>query len=79
MEKIKKRHGEIPRDREVVPYCSSLNEAASARMALLLRAKGITKVCPLECGILRIVRHEAGEGQTILSRGFHSRNDLKSR
>jgi rhodanese-related sulfurtransferase len=39
------------RDRDVVLYCSWPNEATSARVALLLRAKGITRVRPLEGGI----------------------------
>jgi mRNA-degrading endonuclease RelE of RelBE toxin-antitoxin system/rhodanese-related sulfurtransferase len=51
MEEIEERHGEIPRDRDVVLYCSWPNEATSARVALLLRAKGITRVRPLEGGI----------------------------
>ena len=37
---------EILRDRDVVLYCS--NEATSARVALLPRAKGITRVRPLK-------------------------------
>jgi len=38
---------EIPRDREVILYCSCPNEVTSARVAQLLRNKGITKVRPL--------------------------------
>ncbi len=39
MEEIEERHGEIPPDRDVVLDCSRPNEATSARVALLLRAK----------------------------------------
>ncbi len=48
---VEKRHGEIPRDREVVVYCSCPNEITAAKVALLLRRKGIKKVRPLLGGI----------------------------
>ncbi|MGH9664062.1 MAG: rhodanese-like domain-containing protein, partial [Bryobacteraceae bacterium] len=41
---------QVPRDRDVVLYCSCPNEAAAAKAALLLRARGITRVRPLEGG-----------------------------
>jgi membrane protein DedA with SNARE-associated domain/rhodanese-related sulfurtransferase len=44
------RHKEIPRDRDVVLYCTCPNEASSARAALLLKKHGITRVRPLEGG-----------------------------
>jgi membrane protein DedA with SNARE-associated domain/rhodanese-related sulfurtransferase len=44
-------HQEIPRDRDVVLYCSCPNEATAARTALLLRRRGITRVRPLAGGI----------------------------
>ena len=37
--------------REVVLYCACPNEATSARVALLLKRKGITRVRPLEGGL----------------------------
>jgi membrane protein DedA with SNARE-associated domain/rhodanese-related sulfurtransferase len=37
----------IPRDREIILYCTCPNEAASARAALLLKSHGITHVRPL--------------------------------
>jgi rhodanese-related sulfurtransferase len=40
----------IPRDREVILYCSCPNEAASAHAALLLKSHGITHVRPLQGG-----------------------------
>jgi rhodanese-related sulfurtransferase len=51
MEELEKRHEEIPRDRDMVLYCSWPNEATSARVALLLQKKGITRVRPLAGGI----------------------------
>src|SRR5262249_28302499 len=48
---VENRHGEIPRDRDVIVYCSCPNEVTSARVALLLRRKGITRVRPLLGGI----------------------------
>ena len=43
--------GEIPRDREVVVYCSCPNEASAVKVALLLRERGIRRVRPLAGGI----------------------------
>jgi membrane protein DedA with SNARE-associated domain/rhodanese-related sulfurtransferase len=48
---IEKRQGEIPRDREIVVYCACPNEVTSARVALMLRKKGFTRVRPLLGGI----------------------------
>jgi membrane protein DedA with SNARE-associated domain/rhodanese-related sulfurtransferase len=42
---------EIPRDREVIVYCSCPNEAGSARLALLLQRQGIKRARPLLGGI----------------------------
>jgi membrane protein DedA with SNARE-associated domain/rhodanese-related sulfurtransferase len=51
LDDIEKRHHEIPRDRDVVVYCSCPNEVSSARVALLLHRKGFTRVRPLLGGI----------------------------
>ena len=51
VEEVESRHHEIPRDREVIVYCSCPNEVSSARVALLLHRKGITRVRPLLGGI----------------------------
>ena len=51
MEELKLRHQEIPRDRDIVLYCSCPNEVSSARMALLLHRNGIVRVRPLLGGI----------------------------
>jgi len=51
MEEVERRQQEIPRDRDIILYCSCPNEAGSARVALLLHRKGITRVRPLRGGI----------------------------
>ncbi len=48
---LETRHQEIPRDRDVVLYCSCPNEATAVRTALRLRKRGITRVRPLVGGI----------------------------
>lgn len=42
---------EIPRDRDIVVYCSCPNEATAARIALQLQRSGITRVRPLLGGL----------------------------
>ena len=51
MEEIDYRHHEIPRDRDIVLYCTCPNEVSSARTAFLLKKKGIHRVRPLEGGL----------------------------
>ena len=51
MEEIEYRHHEIPRDRDIVLYCTCPNEVSSARTAFLLKKKGIHRVRPLEGGL----------------------------
>jgi len=51
MEEVKLRQHEIPRDRDIILYCSCPNEVSSARMALLLHRNGILRVRPLLGGI----------------------------
>ncbi|MGA2052472.1 MAG: rhodanese-like domain-containing protein [Opitutales bacterium] len=50
-DEVRRRHGEIPRDRDIVVYCTCPNEATAARMALFLQQKGIKRVRPLLGGI----------------------------
>ena len=50
-QEMEKRHQEIPRDREVVLYCSCPNEASAARAGMTLYRRGITRVHPLLGGI----------------------------
>jgi membrane protein DedA with SNARE-associated domain/rhodanese-related sulfurtransferase len=51
IDEVESRLQEIPRDREVVVYCSCPNEVSSARVALSLHRKGLTRVRPLLGGI----------------------------
>jgi len=50
IDELESRHGEIPRERDIVLYCTCPNEATSGRMALLLRSRGIIRVRPLMGG-----------------------------
>lgn len=59
----------IPRDREIVLFCSCPNEASSAQMALRLRHLGITRIRPLAGGLagwrasgFPLQRTDSGEG-----------------
>jgi membrane protein DedA with SNARE-associated domain/rhodanese-related sulfurtransferase len=45
------RNAEIPRDREVVLYCTCPSEATSAKVAMDLKKIGITRVRPLAGGL----------------------------
>src|SRR2546425_4940129 len=51
IEELQARHHEIPRDRDIILYCSCPNAVSSARMALLLHRNGILRVRPLLGGI----------------------------
>jgi rhodanese-related sulfurtransferase len=50
-EELEQRHHEILRHQDVILFCACPNEATAAKMALLLRSKGITRVRPLLGGI----------------------------
>ena len=50
-EELEHRHHEISRHQDVILLCACPNEATAAKMALLLRRKGIMKVRPLAGGI----------------------------
>jgi membrane protein DedA with SNARE-associated domain/rhodanese-related sulfurtransferase len=47
---LEEAHEVIPRDREIVLFCACPNEVTAARLALLLRRKGITRIRPLAGG-----------------------------
>ena len=51
VEDLEHRHHEIPRDRDVILFCACPNEVTAARMALLLKRNGITRVRPLAGGV----------------------------
>jgi membrane protein DedA with SNARE-associated domain/rhodanese-related sulfurtransferase len=50
-EELEQRHHEIPRHQDVILFCACPNEATAAKMTLMLRKKGITRVRPLAGGI----------------------------
>jgi membrane protein DedA with SNARE-associated domain len=47
LEELQRRNQEIPRDRDIILYCSCPNEVTSARVALQLRQEGVLRVRPL--------------------------------
>jgi membrane protein DedA with SNARE-associated domain/rhodanese-related sulfurtransferase len=51
MDEVDGRLLEIPRDRDVILYCSCPNEVSSARIALRLQRRGFSRVRPLLGGI----------------------------
>jgi membrane protein DedA with SNARE-associated domain/rhodanese-related sulfurtransferase len=50
-QELQERNDRLPRDREIVLYCTCPNEATSARLAILLRKQGIQQIRPLEGGL----------------------------
>ena len=50
-EELKERHTMIPRDRDVVLYCTCPSEETSAKVALELRKLGVRRVRPLRGGL----------------------------
>jgi membrane protein DedA with SNARE-associated domain/rhodanese-related sulfurtransferase len=51
LDEIDQRRNELPRDRDIIVYCSCPNEVTSARAALQLHRKGFTRVRPLLGGL----------------------------
>jgi len=51
MDEIDVRQNEIPRDCEIILYCSCPNEVSSARIALRLQRRGFSRVRPLQGGL----------------------------
>ncbi len=50
-DELKQRHALIPRDRDVVLYCTCPSEETSAKVALELRRLGVRRVRPLRGGL----------------------------
>src|ERR1051326_6827785 len=80
MDEIEKRQYDLPRDRDIIVYCSCPNEVSSAKVALRLQRKGFTRIRPLLGGIdawreqrhpmephSRIVTDVAGSGPISLN------------
>lgn len=51
LEDLARRHGELPRSRDLVLYCACPADAASAQGVMLLQRKGFTRVWPLAGGL----------------------------
>ena len=51
VDQIESQQNALPRDREIIVYCSCPNEVSSARVALALQRRGFTRVRPLLGGI----------------------------
>jgi membrane protein DedA with SNARE-associated domain/rhodanese-related sulfurtransferase len=51
MDQIENQQNALPRDREIIVYCSCPNEVSSARVALALQRRGFQRVRPLLGGI----------------------------
>jgi rhodanese-related sulfurtransferase len=49
-EELSTRLQEIPRDHEIILYCTCPNESTSARLAMQLKQAGLTRVRPLTGG-----------------------------
>jgi membrane protein DedA with SNARE-associated domain/rhodanese-related sulfurtransferase len=50
-QELERTNDRLPRDREIILFCTCPNEATSARVALLLRRQGIRRIRPLEGGL----------------------------
>jgi len=50
-QELEQKNDRLPRDREVILYCTCPNEATSARLALLLRRHGVKHIRPLQGGL----------------------------
>jgi rhodanese-related sulfurtransferase len=57
VEEVDLRQQEIPRDRDIILYCSCPNEVSSARVALRLHRNGILRVRPLLGGVDAWIGH----------------------
>jgi membrane protein DedA with SNARE-associated domain/rhodanese-related sulfurtransferase len=51
LEEVDHKLASLPRDREIVVYCTCPNEASAARVARVLMDRGFTRVRPLEGGL----------------------------
>jgi rhodanese-related sulfurtransferase len=51
LHEVQQHVSDLPRDREIVAYCTCPNEASAAQVAKLLMDSGFRKVRPLEGGL----------------------------
>ncbi len=66
LDQLDVRHPEIPRDREIVLFCSCPNEASAAQVAFQLKRRGVERVRPLAGGLT--AWREAGHPVETLAR-----------
>ena len=50
-QELREKNDKLPRDRQIVLYCTCPNEATSAQLAILLRKQGIQHISPLQGGL----------------------------
>jgi rhodanese-related sulfurtransferase len=50
-QELREKNDKLPRDRQIVLYCTCPNEATSAQLAILLRKQGIQQIRPLQGGL----------------------------
>jgi membrane protein DedA with SNARE-associated domain/rhodanese-related sulfurtransferase len=50
-QELREKNDKLPRDRQIVLYCTCPNEATSAQLAILLRKQGIQHIRPLQGGL----------------------------
>jgi rhodanese-related sulfurtransferase len=50
-QELERTSDRLPRDREIILFCTCPNEATSAQVALLLRRQGIRRIRPLKGGL----------------------------
>jgi membrane protein DedA with SNARE-associated domain/rhodanese-related sulfurtransferase len=48
---LRQKNDKLPRDRQIILYCTCPNEATSAQVAILLRKQGIQQIRPLQGGL----------------------------
>ena len=50
-QELREKNDKLPRDRQIILYCTCPNEATSAQLAILLRKQGIQHIRPLQGGL----------------------------
>jgi membrane protein DedA with SNARE-associated domain/rhodanese-related sulfurtransferase len=48
---LREKNDKLPRDRQIILYCTCPNEATSAQLAILLRKQGVQHIRPLQGGL----------------------------
>ena len=71
-DELPRRHAEIPRDCEIVLYCTCPSEATSAKVAMELKKMGITRVRPLAGGL------KAWEDEGYPMDDFYAEEEVKA-